>query len=161
MINYEVDMKTEVRSIQIIGTAKTLKNGRSEIADFWKSVTTSGQLEQMYQSSDLNDPHFFGISIMEPDNLQYIIGVDSSEQSEIFDSFKIASATWFKFSGSGKLPDAIQELQEKIWQEHGQEIAASSEQRDVAINIEEYYDMTPDFSKFNILIPQSKIIIKH
>jgi hypothetical protein len=152
-------MKTEKRKISINGEQRTLKNGRADISNFWNEVMISGKLDQMYQASDLADPHFFGISIMKPEEFIYIIGVESNRDFSTLTHFDLGEVEYFEFSGEGNLPSAIQNMQESIWQEHGQEIAAESVQRDVSVNVEEYFEMTESSSRFNILIPKSKIEI--
>ncbi|AKP66276.1 GyrI-like domain-containing protein [Companilactobacillus ginsenosidimutans] len=153
-------MDIEKRTISFNGESSILNSGRSGISKLWEETTKSGKLDQMYEASSETKPHFFGISIMKPNEFTYIIGVEGDNPIDGLSHFEIDSSEYCKFSGEGKLPTSIQTLQENIWQEHGREIADQSEMRDVAINIEEYYEMTPDYSKFNILIPKNNIQIK-
>ncbi|MQS52096.1 GyrI-like domain-containing protein [Companilactobacillus mishanensis] len=152
-------MESQKRSFNLLGIKKTLPGGRAEISDFWQQFSQDGTLEKLVTISRLDDPHFYGISIMGEDSFQYIIGVDTLTESQGFTHFEIPEANWYKFSGGGKLPDNIQNMQEQIWQEHGEEIARNNPDHSIQVNIEEYFNMTPDMSDSNFIIwlPKSKI----
>lgn len=152
-------MNTVEKTITINGIKRFLPNGRSEISDYWQEITMSGTLSKMCDESQVSDPHFFGVSLMAPTEFNYIIGVESMKITKDFFQYTTGTAEWFEFTGEGELPTAIQNKQERVWQEHGSEIAAISENRNIAINVEEYFDMTPDYSKFKILIPKTKVSI--
>lgn len=111
-MNYKVEEK---EAFTVMGISKTFdyESSKTEVPKFWK--------ENFYNEKRISGT--YGISIDNGNNqekFEYIIAENYNPQMKIATGFvtkTIPKHTWLVFPCTGAMPDAIQDLQEKIFSE--------------------------------------------
>lgn len=114
----------EKATIRCIGKKLTLGSdmelAMQEIPKFWNELAAKNELEKLIPLMNPKEPGVFGISIMEEENQNswaYMIAVASEEKTDDFEVYQLPAAKWAIFEGRGAMPDAIQDLNKKVYSE--------------------------------------------
>lgn len=118
----------EKESFKVVGRARKFLPNNDEavkIPEFWGECKNSGLLERLMndlckgKTGAVTEGESLGICVGEKEGFTYIIGVeipDSSVQDGL-DTITIPAASWAIFECIGAMPDAIQSLWKKIYEE--------------------------------------------
>lgn len=131
---------------------KDMEKSQQRIPNFWNEVAMSGGLEKLVPLIEGEVPGILGLSMMTADSQEeweYVIGVVSEQASELA-HYHIPAAKWAVFTGQGKMPEAIQELQQRIFTEW---LPTSGFEYAELPDIEVYLDNNPEQAQFQVWLP--------
>lgn len=132
---------------------KDMEENQKVIPKFWDEVTKDGRLAQLIPFIGTEMPGILGTSMMgeaESEEWDYVVAVATDEKIEGFSTYEIPAAKWAVFSGEGAMPDAIQELQKRIYTEW---LPTSGYDYAELPDIEVYLNPDPANSKFQVWFP--------
>ncbi len=153
-IEYKIVDKDEFK---LIGVKKTIDNivekSFLEVPNFWQETFISGVIPKIGSMIDQEPFGIIGMSIYNMgDTFDYYIGAITNKYNTLgLEEYYIDSGTWAVFSGEGKMPMALQELQTRIVTEW---MPNSDYEYDKLPDIEVYLnDKTEEIGKFEVWIP--------
>lgn len=121
-MNYRIETKEAFRMVGPRITT-TLKDDQAfkDIPEFWGRFGASGGIGQLCSIMNTEPKGVFGLGISEPegnsDNFYYIAVASTLPVPEGMYEFTVPASTWAIFEGVGKMPEAIQNLQQQIYTE--------------------------------------------
>ena len=118
-MNYRIEKKDAFRVVGVSSPMETdMEKNFSVIPLFWEKCLSNGTIEKLCGIMDENRKGVLGISKCVCDEgWKYYIAVFAGGSCEGFETLDIPSRTWAVFEGSGKSPEAIQELEKRIFTE--------------------------------------------
>lgn len=109
----------EKEAFKVIGIKRTYQNqeeAMAKIPAFWEECANSHQLEILQEKMDDEFPNAF-IGLSKP-IFEYYICVSSKQTAPAgFEEFTVPKAKWLVVEAKGKVPDALQETMEKLFNE--------------------------------------------
>ncbi|MGI6007715.1 MAG: AraC family transcriptional regulator [Ruminococcus sp.] len=125
------------------------------VPDMWKKFSTDGSMEKLLPLMSREWKGVFGISTCMPDmEWSYGIAVASpAEPADRMERWQIPVRTWAVFSGEGCCPQAIQELERRIFTEW---LPASGYEYDLGPDLEFYKKPDPSQAEFEVWVPVRK-----
>lgn len=129
---------------------KDMEKNFQKVPLFWQEVQKNGTLEVLKNNIKKEPVGILGISDCCGKDWKYFIGVATEEAvPEGMEEIEIPEGTWAVFSGKGKAPEAIQELEKKVFTQwlpySGYEYAQKPD-------IEVYYNQNPEDALFEVWI---------
>lgn len=111
--------KKDAFKIKGVSTRVSTKNGENfkVIPEFWDKVMQDGTFKKLMESTDKEIN--YGVCMNFDESMQsfdYAIGVNDIGQEE-FEGIDVPASTWAVFTSTGKLPNAIQALTKRIFNE--------------------------------------------
>lgn len=122
---------------------------------FWDKVAQSGRLGEVLSLADGKVPGLLGVSScdLEAPNYYYIAVSSSADVPEGMHEFTVPACDWAIFTGHGKMPEAIQELECRIVTEW---LPSSGYEWGKAPDLEVYLNDDPQDSSFEVWLPITK-----
>lgn len=154
-MNYRIEKKDAFRVAGVSSPMETdMEKNFSVIPLFWDKCLSNGTIEKLCGIMDDNRKGVLGISKCVCDEgWKYYIAVFAGVSCEGFETLDIPSRTWAVFEGSGKSPEAIQELEKRIFTEW---LPSSGYEYDQWPDVEFYISPDPQNAVFEIWIPVKK-----
>ena len=154
-MNYRIEKKDAFRVVGVSSPMETdMEKNFSVIPLFWEKCLSNGTIEKLCGIMDDNRKGVLGISKCVYDaGWKYYIAVFAGGSCEGFETLDIPSRTWAVFDGSGKSPEAIQDLEKRIFTEW---LPSSGYEYDQWPDVEFYISPDPQNAVFEIWIPVKK-----
>lgn len=154
-MNYRIEKKDAFRVVGVSSPMETdMEKNFSVIPLFWDKCLSNGTIEKLCGIMDDNRKGVLGISkCVYDEGWKYYIAVFAGGLCEGFETLDIPSRTWAVFDGSGKSPEAIQELEKRIFTEW---LPSSGYEYDQWPDVEFYISPDPKNAVFEIWIPVKK-----
>lgn len=154
-MNYRIEKKDAFRVVGVSSPMETdMEKNFSVIPLFWEKCLSNGTIEKLCGIMDDNRKGVLGISkCVYDEGWKYYIAVFAGGSCEGFETLDIPSRTWAVFDGSGKSPEAIQELEKRIFTEW---LPSSGYEYDQWPDVEFYISPDPQNAVFEIWIPVKK-----
>ncbi|GFI62180.1 hypothetical protein IMSAG049_01353 [Clostridiales bacterium] len=157
-MNYRIEKK---ESFRIVGKSMLMSNDMEQnfknVPEFWNKVSSDGTLPAICQMMNGEIKGVLGVcstSLEDEGNAKYFIAVNSTMPlNEGYDEYIVPSFTWAVFPGEGECPQAIQELEQRIFTEW---LPTSGYEFDNGPDIELYINPDPNNSRFEVWIPVKK-----
>ncbi len=129
---------------------KDMEKNFQKVPLFWQEAAKNGTLEILKSHIKQEPIGMLGISDCCKEDWKYFIGVAGEERiSEKLETITIPESTWAVFSGKGKAPQAIQELERNIFT---QWLPNSGYVYGEKPDIEVYYNQNPQEALFEVWI---------
>lgn len=152
-LNYRLETK---EAFCITGAVKSLHRTLEEnfqiVPQMWEEVSKDGTVEKLCAHMDENQKGVLGVSICkEGEEWRYMIGVVAKD-GEIpgMTAYEIPARTWAVFPGKGVCPQAIQELERRIFTEW---LPSSGYEYDMGPDVEWYHSPNPQEADFEVWVP--------
>lgn len=120
----EMEFRMEQRgAFRVIGLktpmTRILEENHGKIPAFWAKTAADGRIPELVSRMDPALTGILGISACPPcgEWTYYIAAASSAEAPEGMEALEIAAGTWAVFPGKGPMPQAIQELERRIFTE--------------------------------------------
>ena len=154
-MNYRIEKKN---AFQVVGKSipmeRQIEKNFAKIPLFWGECASNGTIESLCEIMSQDKKGVLGISkCAEGEEWKYYIAVFAGGSCEGFETLDIPSRTWAVFDGSGKSPEAIQELEKRIFTEW---LPSSGYEYDQWPDVEFYISPDPKNAVFEIWIPVKK-----
>lgn len=164
-IKGDVEMEYRIENkeaFKIIGLKKRLsadlEENFQEVPELWEEFSSSGAIEKLLPLMDTEMKGILGVTTGfatdSQDDMEYYVAVASSQKTPSeFADYQIAAFKWAIFSGSGAMPNAIQELEQRIITEW---LPSSGYEYADGPDIEVYLKPDPKDALFEVWIPVVK-----
>ncbi|WP_321386995.1 AraC family transcriptional regulator [uncultured Enterococcus sp.] len=157
-MDYRIETKPAFRIVgATIPMSKKVEDNFREIPEFWSRVATDGTLADLLPLMDSKLQGVMGVSTgftQEGEAPTYYIAVASDKQTNgELAEYTIDSYTWAIFSGSGPMPQSIQELEKRIITDW---LPSSGYEYANGPDIELYLEPDPTKAVFEVWIPVTK-----
>lgn len=158
----ELDYRMERKeAFDIVGVsmplAKEMELNFAKVPGFWEKAAVDGTIRMLTEQMGQEMRGVLGVSICkDEEEWRYMIGVCSKERPSEMSGYKryeIPAHTWAVFPGKGVCPEAIQELEKRIFTEW---LPSSGYEYDNGPDLELYKTPDPDKAEFEVWIPVRK-----
>ncbi len=153
-MNYKILKKDAFRVVGVSEPLdKVLEKNFESVPAFWQKVSASGDLQRLLPLMNGEPMGILGVSACGDDeNWRYYIGV-ANDQDSSFEEYTVPAATWAVFTGEGPIPNAIQQLEQRIISEW---LPTSGYEYGIGPDIEVYLNADPRNAQFEVWIPVVK-----
>lgn len=153
-MNYKIETKPSFRVVGMtVPLAKDIDANFENIPVFWSKISGDGTtIPTLLNAADSHIRGIFGLCICtDTQDWRYMIGCASTKTlPKPFESFTVPEMTWAVFSGEGACPQAIQELEKRIYTEW---LPTSGYTCDGGLDIELYLTPNPEAAVFEVWLP--------
>lgn len=156
----EMDYRIEKKeAFRIVGVSAPLDKDSEKnfavVPQLWGKAAMDGTIPKLATMMSGHLKGILGVSVCnEAEDWKYFIAVATDAAcDEQFSDYTVPAATWAIFSGEGKIPFAIQELERRIICEW---LPTSGYEYANAPDIEVYINADPKNAKFEVWIPVSQ-----
>ena len=154
-MNYRIEKK---EAFNIAGRSipmdREIENNFASIPLFWQKAASDGTVEVLCGIMDKNTKGILGVSVCTKNtDWKYFIAAVSDSEADGFEKYQVPSRTWAIFSGKGKCPEAIQELERSIFTEW---LPSSGYEYDEGPDVELYMSPDPQKAVFEVWVPIRK-----
>lgn len=153
-MNYQL---LEKESFRVVGYSVNMGHdmeiSRKIIPEFWNKVSTNGQLNHLFPLMGQKIPGVLGISMESVEGKEWIYMIAVASDAPLEDGmieYEIPSAKWAIFPDEGPMPQAIQELQTRIFTEW---LPISGYEYANLPDIEVYLNANPENAQFEVWFP--------
>lgn len=152
-MNYRIEKKEAFR---IVGLASLLDQDIEKnfmvVPQTWARVASEGLIPRILAMMDGEPKGILGISACVAENQwkYFIAAASSAPAAEPFEEYTVGAYTWAVFPGSGKSPEAIQELERRIVTEW---LPGSGYEYADGPDVELYTNADPMNAEFEVWIP--------
>lgn len=156
VMQYRIEKKEAFR---IVGVShpmdKEMENNFMVVPQMWQKVATDGTLPKLVSLMDSDPKGVLGLGICDDkEDWRYWIAVASTAPADgNLEETTVGAYTWAVFPGEGVCPQAIQDLEKRIFTEW---LPSSGYEYDNGPDIELYLEPNPQQSKFEVWIPVVK-----
>lgn len=155
-MEYRIEKKEAFRVVGIpVKLVNDFEVNAVEIPKAWQKITESGKLQEVIGLMDENTkgaPGILGLNACngeEKDWKYYIAASTKKPVLEGMEEYEVPACTWAIFKGKGNMPQAIQDVENRVLTEW---LPTSGYQFDQCLNIEVYLDDKKVDSEFEVWI---------
>lgn len=151
----EMDFKLVKKdAFRVVGIVKDIyrdiEKNFAVVPPMWENAQKDGTLERLCGLMNAEPQAILGMSICDPKQWRYAIGVASTAAVDApLTEIAVPAATWAVFYGEGT-NRSIQELEKRI---HAEWVPTSGYDYDDKPEIEVYYNADPENAKFEVWLP--------
>lgn len=153
-MEYRIEKKDAFR---ILGVSQPLEKDMEKnfavVPRMWQEVTENGILQKLAGMIGSPPMGILGVCASHLEQWKYFIGVASMAKDTDLEEYFVPALTWAVFRGEGVCPQAIQELEARIFTEW---LPASGYEYANGPDMEVYLNMEPSDSQFEVWIPVVK-----
>ncbi len=155
-LNYRIEKKEPFRIVGISHPLHKEVEKNFEISpQMWQKAATDGTIEKLASIADSQPMGILGVSLCDDfEQWRYYIAAASTKPiNQAFEEYIVPSFTWAIFTGEGRMPEAIQELEKRTVTEW---LPTSGYEYDNGPDIEVYLNADLQNAKFEVWIPVTK-----
>lgn len=150
-------------AFQVVGIGRvvgaSMEDNAEIIPQMWSEAVTTGvvaRLSEIITRSDQYPNGILGVCGMMNNEWKYYIAVASQPSQDVpkeMEKYDVPESDWAVFSGTGKMPEAIRELEQRIFAEW---LPSSGYEYADAPDIEAYLTPNPENAAFEVWLPIRK-----
>lgn len=155
-MEYRIEKKEAFRVVGIpVKLVNDFEVNAVEIPKAWQKITESGKLQEVISLMDENTkgaPGILGLNACNGEEKDWKYYVAASTTKPVLDGmeeYEVPACTWAIFKGKGNMPQAIQDVENRVLTEW---LPTSGYQFDQCLNIEVYLDDKKVDSEFEVWI---------
>ena len=150
-MNYRIEQKEGFSIAGIsIPLSREMEKNFDAVPKLWGQAMENGTIPKLISLMDRPETGILGVSFCSGEEWSYWIAAMASQQETEFPKAWIPARTWAVFSGEGSCPQAIQQLEQRIFADW---LPSSGYEYDEGPDVERYLTPDPNEAVFEVWMP--------